>query len=702
MARTLRCVLIVLAMGGVLAVIAHAQIEIPGYEVSDLQLISRESRSDWTNEWTGPIQAATILAWFADHGYPALIRDFNEDGVVDEWDTIELADRLGSMAMATETERGTTDVQLVLGLADYVSGIYPDTFILKIYDPSFPQELQTEQGRTFDPALVDGIELALEIEPNLADYQSELLQGEGLIVGLEESPDANNTYLCGRSFLYEQTPEGYTPVDLTWSDEDRWAEGHQGKVLETVGRTGAAFEIEYRGDWTAVECMIALSPLEELPATSVRTPCADDAIAYDLTVTALGSEGSIQIEECVTPDGDIDTYEYTVTNINYLHNGCGLCLFGVPKPVTLGAIAHDQPGCWLYSEYPSAWVWRLALGSCGILPGESAVFSVSVPGPTVDVAVIGGVAGCPTIDASGAVRSARSYAVETTGPAEPEEPCPDLTVRFLDHACVCDPIDGTCMLTVWADVVNIGTGPVVDAFDVVLRSDDHTGNGYLTYTPPPPLTPGDVWTVELHFFFDMGGELCPSSYEIYVDPPFVPGGFVQECDEDNNNYIGSIDCFCDETWACCLPDGSCAELSEVACLQQGGVFHDGVSCAVVQCPPPVESCGDLIVKITQAYCQNVGAAAPQYRLHVEAEVTNIGTAPVSDAIWVELETPCGDDTDIIHTDLDPGDSATVEFEINCGISGGCHDVVVIVDGYNFVTECDDGNNEDEATICCRQ
>ncbi|MBU1049889.1 hypothetical protein KKG90_07705, partial [Candidatus Bipolaricaulota bacterium] len=225
MARTLRCVLIVLAMGGVLAGTALAQVEIPGYEVSDLQLISHESRSDWSNEWTGPIQAATILAWFAEHGYPALIRDFNEDGVVDELDTIELADRLGLMEMGTETERGTTDVRLVLGLADYVSGIYPDTFVLKIYDPSFPQELQGEQGRSFDPALVDGIELALEIEPNLADYQSELLQGEGLIVGLEESPDANNTYLCGRSFLYEQTPEGYTPVDLTWSDEDRWAEG---------------------------------------------------------------------------------------------------------------------------------------------------------------------------------------------------------------------------------------------------------------------------------------------------------------------------------------------------------------------------------------------------------------------------------------------------------------------------------------------
>ena len=702
MKRTLCSALVIVAIGCALAGTAVAQVEIPGYEVSDLQLISRESKPDWTIEWTGPIQAATVLAWFAAHGYPALMQDFNQDGIVDELDTIELADRLGTTGMGANTDRGTTDVRLVLGIADYVSAIYPDTFVLKIYDPGFPQELQTEEGHSFDPALVDGIELALRAEPNLAGYESELLHGEGVIVGLEIAANENNRYLGGRSFLYDVTADGYTPVDFAWSDEDRWVDGHQGKELETVARTGIGFEVDFQGRWIPVECMLALSPVVPLPGTSTPAPCADDAIAYDLTVSTLGGDGRVQIEECVTRDGEIDTYEYTVTNLSYLHNGCGLCLFAVPKPVTLPTLTHDQPPCWLYSEYPDAWVWRLALGSCGLAPDESAVFTVSVPGPTTDVPVVGGVAGCPTADASGAFELVRVYPAGTTGPGEPDTLCPDLTVRYLDQSCVCDPIDGTCMLTVRVDVLNIGTAPVEDTFDIVLVSNDHPGQALETYTVPPALNPGDVWTVELTLFFPMGGELCPASYDVIVDPEIVPGGVVIECDEENNRLAGSIDCFCVESGACCLPDGSCVELAEPDCLQQGGEFHAGVSCSIVQCPPPVQECADLIVEIIEAYCRNVGAAAPQYQLHVLAEVTNIGTATVTSAIWVDLETPCGDRTNIIHSDLHPGDSTTTEFVVGCGINGGCHDVLVIVDDFKFIPECDDDNNEAEETICCRQ
>ena len=59
-------------------------------------------------------------------------------------------------------------------------------------------------------------------------------------------------------------------------------------------------------------------------------------------------------------------------------------------------------------------------------------------------------------------------------------------------------------------------------------------------------------------------------------------------------------------------------------------------------------------------------------------------------------------TDIINTDLDPGDSDTAEFVINCGTQGGCHDVTVTVDYTHFIDECDEQNNTDEETVCCRQ
>ena len=125
-----------------LSAVASAQDAVlEGYVRDDLQLISQQSLPTWSARWTGPIEAATILAWLADHGYGQFVRDYNGDGVVDEQDTIRLADDLGRMLMATETRRGTTDVRLVLGLAQYVAGLYPNEFVLKIYDVGFPGEV---------------------------------------------------------------------------------------------------------------------------------------------------------------------------------------------------------------------------------------------------------------------------------------------------------------------------------------------------------------------------------------------------------------------------------------------------------------------------------------------------------------------------------------------------------------------------------
>jgi hypothetical protein len=259
MKRCLPIVLATVVLGFAFGWLAAAQLTTPGYVVSDLQLISQESKTDWSAEWTGPIQAATILAWFAEHGYPALIRDFNNDGVIDELDTIELADILGKTVMGTETVRGTTDVRLVLGLARYVAERYPDQFELKIYDVGFSGEFATEEGDAFDPRIVDGIELVLKNEPSIAAYEAELESGEGVIVGLEEGDDGN-TYLSGRSFLYETTPDGYTPIDLAWAKENRYEPGPQGKVLETVGKMDEFFYLDYHGHWTKAEFMLALSP----------------------------------------------------------------------------------------------------------------------------------------------------------------------------------------------------------------------------------------------------------------------------------------------------------------------------------------------------------------------------------------------------------------------------------------------------------
>ena len=678
------------------------QIEVPGYVVSDLHLISQESKDDWTAEWTAPIEAATILAWFAETGYPAFVRDFNQDGVIDELDTIELADLLGSAFMQTKTPRGTTDARLVLGLARYIAEHYPDQFLLKIFDSGFEGELLGEEGLLFDANLVEGIELSIEEDATIADYEYELETGEGVILGLEIEP-GDNVYLAGRSFLYDETPQGYTPVDLAWSEEDYWQAGTQGQVLETIAKMDDSMLVDYEGEWTLVECMLSLSPVVELDGTSEPHTCPDDAAAYDLMITELGDYGRVQIEECVTSEGGLDTYTWTVTNIDFLYNGCGLCLFAIPKPITLGTISHTEPGGWLYSLYPTAWVWRLPLGSCGLLPGNSAVFSVTVPGPTIDVNVLGVVSTCGSVSASGVVIPGELISVRTTGPSESDEGCPDLTVRVLDESCVCDPIDATCQLRVWVDVVNIGSETIVAPFDVILTSPDHPGGDVDTYTPPPIFAPGDVWSTMLTLYFPMEGDLCPTDYVVLVDPGVAPGA-IEECNEDNNIVFGSIDCYCgeqEERWACCLPDGSCINTTSVDCASQGGDFHPGVDCSVVQCEQP-QDCVDLIVEITDMTCRNIGATAPLYEVTIEALVTNVGGATVTQSIWLEAETACGDETDIIHTDLDPGDSATAEFVITCTSNQvGCHDVTVTVDYPSFIDECDEQNNVDTDTFCCR-
>ncbi|MCK5247083.1 hypothetical protein KAR02_09305, partial [Candidatus Bipolaricaulota bacterium] len=316
-----RCAfLVVLFMGlGLLSFTGSAQVEaLQGLILTDLQLISQESLPHWTPAWTGPIQGATIAAWFAEHGYPALLHDLNGDGVVDELDTVELANDFGLGVMQTETPRGTTDVHLVVGLATYFANIYPDEFVLKIYDLGFPAEFAAQGYGAFAPDVIPGIILELKEEPSIEAYIHELSYGEGVIVGLEEGEVDRNRYLSGRSFLYEQTPQGYTPLDFAWAKEDRWEDGLQGQVLETVGKMDNRFYIDFQGDWVPVEFMLALSPLVEREVETEEYWCPEDAIAYDVTTTMLGDYGEIQVEECVIRDGDVDVYIWVVTNISFL------------------------------------------------------------------------------------------------------------------------------------------------------------------------------------------------------------------------------------------------------------------------------------------------------------------------------------------------------------------------------------------------
>jgi len=587
--------------------------------------------------------------------------DFNGDGIIDELDTIELANNFGRGIMQTLTPRGTTDVRLVVGLGNYLADHYPDQFVLKIYDVSFPNEFASQGYGAFAPDVIPGILLELMQEPSIPAYIDELSYGEGVIVGLEEGEVDRNRYLSGRSFLYEKTPEGYTPLDFAWAKEDRWEPGHQGQVLETVGNTEDRFYIEFLGDWVPVEFMLALSPVVEHDVRTERRTCPDDAIAYDVTTTTLGDYGEIQIEECVTREGDIDVYTWTVTNISFLKDGCGLCVFRIPNP-GLPTVAHGELPPWNFTSACGFWVWWLPGGSCGLQPGQSAVFSVSVAGPTIDTWIIGNVGPCkPTPGIA-----PRLFRVETTGPGGPDDDvpddrCPDLVIRVLDESCVYDTMTQAYQLTVWAEVVNIGSEAVTSLFDVLLTGTSHPGSDTTTVVAPVPPGGGTV-PVTLSFSVPpepTGAAPCPINYELLVDSGYDIG----ECNESNNLTYGDV---------CCLGQ-----------------------------PDDEEYCPDLTVEILSIDCE-MDRKSGIYEITVEALVQNIGTATITDPIWVEADSDRGSKAKIIHTDLDPGDSEVAEFSITFSVNQpGCPiEVTVEVDYLDSIEECDEDNNIASSDACC--
>jgi hypothetical protein len=518
--------------------------ELLGYVRDDIQRISQQSLPTWTPRWTGPIEAATVLAWEAEHGYGRFVRDFNGDGVVDEGDTIQLADDLGRMSMATETQRGTTDVRLVLGLAQYVAGLYPDEFVLKIYDVGFPGELLAEGLGTYSPTMVPGITIEVKpANPSVAAYELEMESAEGVILGVYAAEGENNEYLTGRSFLFEATPEGYTPIDLAWPEEDRWQPGTQGQVLQTLGRMDDRMSIDYRGRWKEVEFMLALSPLHEPVVGGEPRPCPADAVAYDVTETPT-LYGRIQIAECVTRSQSpgymvFDKYTYTVTNLDFLYGSCGFCLFFIPNTLGLPTVHMSGPAFWMQHAGWGGWWWMAPIGSCGILPGNSAVFSFTVVGPTADTWVTGSVSGCaagmpPTI----APTKPRLLSVRTTGPGKEDVPdddhpgdCPDLAIKI--QSATCTRVDRGFEVEIEVIVGNIG-GVASDT--TTLRFESTSGGDTAMIGA---LDPAETETESFTLSFTLNQiPPCPIEFTLEVDPY----DWVTECNEDNNEVAGSVYC----------------------------------------------------------------------------------------------------------------------------------------------------------------
>ena len=487
------------------------------FEIDDLQLVSHQAVLEGSEAYAGPTCSAIVLAWLADHGFRALLPDLNEDGVIDEQDTIILAERL-SPAMRVQPERGALDPWLVDAVARYVAERYPDQFLIKIYDDTFREEYRAVMGRPFDPGLYPYIAFELRRNATHADYTDELLSAEGVILGLGQERERNR-YFVGRSFRMSQQPEGW-PIDVVDTSDDPGLTGLQAQVYPTYMREGETHWLVAYGGWQPLEFMLALSPTEEPGLGEEEHACAEGAFGYDV-VTVDTEFGSFQVEECAVHDGDRDLYIYTVRNIDFLYNDCGICEFYLPNTGGFPTLDQWGPPGWLMNVWnPAGWSWTAPLGSCGIMPGESAVFGFAVPAPTVDVAYPAAVAACvnPT---TGLVPRIKFI---TTGPGGAEEGCPDLIILRLTGCWGFDSQKRPfARVDVW--VKNLGTETASNVQVCI------TAASQSTTVSAGTMPPGSTKHVTATVYLPVGTPAFPISVHVVVDCQDK----IEECDETNNS-----------------------------------------------------------------------------------------------------------------------------------------------------------------------
>jgi len=290
------------------------------------------------------------------------------------------------------------------------------------------------------------------------------------------------------------------------------------------------------------------------------TECPEGHVAYDVAYGTDSPFGNVRVEECVTREGDVDTYTYTVTNLSYAYTSWssryGIGEFSVPRSAGVVPLSVTIPTGWDFdSASADAWRWNVPFGEVGLWMGESVTFSFTVAGPTVDgpleVQALPRFGRPPvpsyTIDdpvvvvlstgpqtpfehgpGMGVVGS-----TETPGDLPPPEECPDLLLDDLEVVCGC----GWSPQQVWGCA--IGVEVVVrnrgeaDAGEFVVSLLTDEGDARKTI---PGLAAGQSRRVTLDVSFEE--KSCPLDYEIRVDLV----GNIADCDGTNNTLQGEACC----------------------------------------------------------------------------------------------------------------------------------------------------------------
>ncbi len=243
---------------------AGAQNASPVFVLEDMDedlIIGQRALNEWGFFWSAPAVTGINLGYLAEHGYPNFVPDSNGDGDIDSEDLVGLVDTLGwEEYMKTDPDRGTTDPDLLYGLAKYVDETYPETFIIKVYERDFRSEYLEVMGEGLGEELF-GVPIRVFPDPRFASYERELREGEMVWVGVPQENTDLNHFLAGRSFDTRPNFSGNFPVDFGDPRERAFDPG-KGQIIETQWIPPR--RLEYEGPNRPVDILIALSPLEEI------------------------------------------------------------------------------------------------------------------------------------------------------------------------------------------------------------------------------------------------------------------------------------------------------------------------------------------------------------------------------------------------------------------------------------------------------
>ena len=242
-----------------LASIAAIAVASEPFVLEELHLIHWEDIPEGKPSYTGPVSAAILMAWYAEHGYPLLLSDLNGDGRINEEDTLLLARDFGEAMGGRLIDDKLGDPFIVYPLARYIAERYPNEFRMLVYDESFPEEVERDLGQPFAPTEVAGIVLDVLENPFYELYVHHLEAQRPGIVGIGFDIPEWNDFAVSRSYIPIEEPGG-RPVDLA-------STGYEQFAREPVWETLMRLEPERWGflmpEWVPFEILIILLPEDE-------------------------------------------------------------------------------------------------------------------------------------------------------------------------------------------------------------------------------------------------------------------------------------------------------------------------------------------------------------------------------------------------------------------------------------------------------